>query len=204
MQTIEQLKARYNKERGEQDMLKKKISEYEDSIKRTQNYLTHVEEARQIVQQVAKITQEQIVVNISSIVCLALSTVFDDPYKFGVEFVTRRNKTECDMFFLRGENRLDDLEDESGGGTVDIAAFGLRCASLVMEEPQKRNVLILDEPFPHLRGEDNQKRTSEMVKRISNDLGIQMIIVGDVNFSISADKIIHIKKINDNVKVEVC
>jgi ABC-type cobalamin/Fe3+-siderophores transport system ATPase subunit len=79
--------------------------------------------------------------------------------------------------------------DASGVGAVDIAAFALRIALWSLESEQKRNLFLLDEPFKHLRGLDNQKRTSTMVKTLSKKLSFQIIMVADVNFIIEADKI---------------
>lgn len=200
---LDDLKKRLYKLKGERDILQRDYEGTVARIKDLSELLDDIEEARKIVQEVAKMTQEQLEVNISSIVCLALSTVFVDPYKFGMKFVLRRNKTECDLYFERNGNILEDLEEASGVGAIDIAAFGLRCALLNMEDPPKRKFLALDEPFKHLRGEGNHQRASEMITRISRDLGIQMVIVADVGFSVKSDRTFTFTKVGDNVKIDV-
>ena len=203
MQTVEQLKSKLLKLRGEQAILLRESQGNTAKITDLSSYLIDTAEARKIVQEVARLTQQQLEINISSIVSLALSTVFDDPYKFGVEFVLRRNKTECDLYFDSDGNRLEDMEEEAGIGAVDVGAFGLRCALLNMQDPPKRKFLALDEPFKHLRGEERQRRAGEMLKRISKDLGIQMLIVADVHFSMEADKRFHLTKTKKGVIVNV-
>ena len=66
--------------------------------------------------------------------------------------------------------------DASGGGAVDVAAFGLRIASWVMQQPHTRNVIVLDEPLRFL-SKDRQSKASEIIKELSNKLNLQFIIV---------------------------
>jgi len=123
-------------------------------------------------------TQQQLSFHISDITSLALEAVFSYPYKLIVEFIQRRNKTECDLYFDRDGNRMEPLL-ASGGGAVDVAAFALRIASWSMQRPKSRNVIILDEPFKHLKGVRENILVLDMVKEISNKLGVQIIMVSD-------------------------
>ena len=118
-----------------------------------------------------------------------MEAVFDNPYKLVVEFVQRRNKTECDLFFERSGNRIDPISS-SGGGAVDVAAFALRIASWSMQAPKSRNTIILDEPFKHLRGKAENERVLQMIKEISLKLIIQIIMIGDEK--VSKDTILNI------------
>ena len=103
--------------------------------------------------------------------------MFEDPYELVAEFVQRRNKTECDLFFTRDGHRMDPM-DSSGFGAVDVASLALRIAAWSMQIPRKRNVIILDEPFKFLDGKtDRIEKASQMIKELSDKLGIQFIIV---------------------------
>jgi DNA repair exonuclease SbcCD ATPase subunit len=116
-------------------------------------------------------------VHISDVTSLALESVFEDPYELVAEFVQRRNKTECDLYFVRDGKRLDPM-DSSGYGAVDVASLALRIAAWSMRVPKTRNVIILDEPFKFLDGRtDRIARASQMLKELSDRLGIQFIIV---------------------------
>ena len=140
-------------------------------------------------------TQQQLSFHISDIASLALDAVFDDPYELLAEFVQRRNKTECDLFFVRDNERMDPLS-ASGGGAVDVAAFALRIASWSMQRPKSRSTIILDEPMRFL-SVDHQEKASAMIKQISERLGIQFIIIThEPTLALAADKVfeIHIKK----------
>ena len=120
-------------------------------------------------------TQQTLQFHISDITSLALEAVFPDPYALQVEFIQRRNKTECDLYFVRDGEKVDPLS-ASGGGAVDVAAFALRIASWSMTKPRTRNVIILDEPLRFLSA-NLQERASSMIKELSDKLGIQFIVV---------------------------
>lgn len=136
------------------------------------------DEARAIIQAVAKTTQQSLEFHVSEVVSLALAAVFDRPYALRLEFVARRNKTEADIFFERDGERVKPV-DASGGGAVDVAALGLRVAVWSLRRPRSRATLVLDEPFKHLKGSDANLRVLRMVKELSTKMGVQFIMVSD-------------------------
>ena len=146
------------------------------------------EQAREIIREVGLKTQQQLQYHISDITSLALEAVFPDPYRLVVDFVERRNKTECDLWFERDGERIDPIS-ASGGGAVDVASFALRIASWSMQRPKTRPVMILDEPMRFL-SVDHQERASEMIKEVSDKLGIQFIIIThEPTLAAAADKV---------------
>lgn len=136
------------------------------------------EQAREVIRTVGMETMQQLQYHIGDITSLALEAVFDNPYTLSVEFIQRRNKTECDLTFERGGNKIKPV-DASGLGAVDVAAFALRIASWSMMRPRTRNTIILDEPFKHLKGAEANLRVLEMLNEVSRKLGIQFICVSD-------------------------
>lgn len=131
--------------------------------------------AQKVIQDVAQMTQKQLEYHVSELVTLALSGVFENPYDLIVDFVQKRNKTEAELLFEREGERVSPL-DASGGGAVDVAAFALRVSLWSLRSKKTRRTLILDEPFKHLSSE-LQPRAGEMLKEISQKLGIQIIMV---------------------------
>jgi len=144
----------------------KKISDLE-------NTLSDTEKAREIILLVGRDTQQMLEIKVSGLVTLALEAVFPDPYEFKVVFEERRNSTEADLFFCKNDDLFKPL-DSSGGGAIDIASFALRVSDWKLRGT--RNVLIMDEPFRNLSA-DLQPKASEMLHRISSDLGLQIIMV---------------------------
>lgn len=128
------------------------------------------------IQQVARDTQGQLRVRLENIVQTALDVVFPDSYTFKVEFVPRRGRTEVDMWLDKDGTRMDPL-DSNGGGVVDVISLALRVCCLTLSSYDR--VLLLDEPFPRIRGLARQ-RLGELVTMISRELGIQVICVADV------------------------
>ena len=150
------------------------------------------EKAKEVLNEVSSKTQQQLSFHISDVTSMAEEAVFDDPYELVMDFIQRRDKTECDILFKRGEELIKPL-DASGFGTVDIASFALRIAAWSMNTPRTRNTIILDEPFGWLSN-DMQERASEMIKEIADKLQIQFIIIThDSSLSSYADRIFEVK-----------
>lgn len=189
---IQQYRNALEQEKGKLSQVKSDIVRTKENLKRVDKSLKKHEQALELVRSVSIKTQKQLQFHISDVTSMAMEAVFPDPYKLVVEFVLRRNKTECDLFFERNGVRMDPL-DASGGGAVDIAAFALRIASWSMQAPKFRNTIILDEPFGWL-SDDMQERASEMLQQISQKMGIQFIIVTHENaLTPFADKIFETK-----------
>lgn len=171
------IEIRNNLERrkGQKQQIESSIEKLLKLNKDTKRKLLRHEEAREIIRSVGMKTQQQLSFHISDITSLAMDAVFKKPYQLQVDFIQRRNKTECDLSFERDGVKIDPLS-ASGGGAVDVASFALRIASWSMMSPRSRNTIILDEPLRFLSG-DNQERASAMIKEISQKLGIQFIII---------------------------
>ena len=180
--TLQNLRQKLEQQKGQAFQIEKSLSTLQDELREKKRSLTRHEQAREVIREVALKTQEKLQFHISDITSLALEAVFHEPYKLEVEFVQRRNKTECDLYFVRHGEKMDPLS-ASGGGAVDVAAFALRIASWSMARPRTRNIMILDEPFKHLKGEVENRKVLDMVKKISSKLEMQIIMVSDERIS---------------------
>jgi|HubBroStandDraft_3_1064219.scaffolds.fasta_scaffold331886_2 DNA repair exonuclease SbcCD ATPase subunit len=135
-----------------------------------------LEEATAVAQQVAQEVQRSAHEQIAGIVTSALEAVFvEDPYTFRILFERQRSRTEARLVFERRGLQVDPLS-AAGGGVVDVAAFALRVACLVLARKRQRQLLVLDEPFrfvsPHLRG-----RVRALLEGLARDLGVQILQV---------------------------
>ena len=163
------------KRKGQREQIQNTIQVLKQQIKKLKQDLSQNEKAREIIREVGLATQKQLQFRISDITSLALEAVFSDPYTLEVDFVERRNRTECDLFFGRNGEKINPLA-ASGGGAVDVASFALRVASWTMALPHSRNTLVLDEPFRYLSAE-LLSRAGEMLKKISEELQLQILLV---------------------------
>jgi DNA repair exonuclease SbcCD ATPase subunit len=179
--TIQDLRYRLEQKKGEKSQVLRTITKLEEDIEEGQKSVRSHEKAKKIIQEVALKTQQQLSYNISGIASMALETVFDTPYELHLEFVERRSKTECDIYFIRDKVKIDPFS--GGGGAIDVASFALRIALWSMQQPKTRPTLILDEPFKHLKGEVTNRKVLEMVNKISKKLNIQIIMVSDERVS---------------------
>ena len=172
---IKNLRQQVERQQGKRTLVEDSIKRLRTEAKLKGRELRQHEQAREVIRTVGIETQKQLQYHISDITSLALESVFNDPYKLEVEFVQRRNKTECDIHFVRDGQRVDPLT-ASGGGAVDVAAFALRIASWSMETPKSRNLIILDEPMRFV-SHHYQEKASMMIKEVSKKLGLQFIII---------------------------
>jgi len=186
---VKEYRTRYNKAIGQRDLLVKQLTDTETSLINAELHLENCQKVRSYVQIVAEQTQKKIEYHISNLVSMALSSVFPDPYEFILRFVQRRNKTEADLIFMKDGNEGDPM-DVSGGGALDVASFALRAAAWSIKPSRK--VLFLDEPGKFI-SRNLQEKFGEMLKMISNKLGIQLIVISHIPEIINnADKVFNI------------
>lgn len=137
-----------------------------------------------VIQDVAQSIQTKLETQITTLVNMAILAVFDDAPKFKMEIVVRRNKTECDLLFVEGNNK-DKPVDSSGGGLLDVVSFALRV--VVLSFTNLDRVLIIDEPFKFLSVNKSNK-VAHMLAEISKTLGVQIIMVSHMeDINITAD-----------------
>lgn len=192
-----------NQKKGEKNILERELSKAKSQKLEAEKSLKRHERALAIVKEVGLKTQQQLQYHIGDIASLALESVFyDNAYQLEVEFVDRRGKTECDIFFTRDGQRMDPQSD-SGGGAVDVASFALRIASWSMTNPKLRNTIILDEPMRFLSS-DLQPQASKMIKQLSEKLGLQFIIVThEDELAQEADRVFKVTQPNKKSKVVI-
>lgn len=207
MNRIEEMKSNIERQKGRQELRTLTIEKKKGTIESLKRSLRYAEQAQQIIQAVSQLTQETLEYRVSEIVTMALSGVFEDPYELIVEFVPKRGKTEANIIFQRNEEDIDPMTS-SGGGAIDVASFGLRIAMWKLKKPQSRGCFLLDEPFKHLKGLEDNERALQMVEQISQKLQIQIIMVGDERapremIISSADRIIEVKRNKTSSQVEI-
>ena len=131
-------------------------------------------EATRIVQEIAETIQREAHSRISQVVSRCLSAVFDEPYEFEIVFEQKRGRTEADLRFVRGGMVVD--YRCIGGGVVDVAAFALRLAALLLTKPALRRLLILDEPMRCV-SKHYVPKMRELFLVLAEEMGVQFIIV---------------------------
>jgi hypothetical protein len=83
----------------------------------------------------------------------------------------------------------------TGGGVLDITCFALRIAFWSLRK--NRNTIVIDEPFRNLHGVKELEKCSDMVKMLSDKLGLQFLMVSDVELvNKAADRIFNVDLVN--------
>lgn len=153
-------------------------------------HLKAMEGLKAVIQQTAKETQDKLRLRFEAIVQACLDAVFPGSYKFMMEFISRRGQVEVDMWLDKDGTRMDPM-DSNGGGVVDVMSIALRLCCLTLST--RSRVLLLDEPFGHLRG-NARERLGELLAIISEKLNVQILMVGDVAGNIVVGKEFHVFK----------
>jgi DNA repair exonuclease SbcCD ATPase subunit len=183
----------------EREILQRQIEEDQNRIKQAEKDLQDGIDGRAWIQKIVQYTQSKVSKSVGSLVSQALSSVFDDPYEFKVNFESRRNKTECDLLFSRDGIDFDPM-DSSGGGAVDVASFALRLTFWALNS-NLRSVLLLDEPFRFV-SQDLRPYCSEMLKMMSQKTNTQIVMVTHLQELLSsANKIFNVEFSNGKTKV---
>lgn len=158
----------------------KAVKDLTRTLDKTQKQEQATQQAQQIVQDIAATIQQRVHQQIAQVVTRCLNAVFDDPYEFKINFVQKRGRTEAELTFVRNNQLLTDPLNEVGGGVIDVAAFALRIAVILLSRPPIRRVLFLDEPFSMIRGEQNKQQTRQMLLALAEKERFQFILNTDI------------------------
>lgn len=200
--TAKQFRNKLEQKKGQLFQINSSIDKSESEIFELDKYIEDIERARLIIQNTAKETQNQLTYRISNLITTCLESIFPDPYEFDLDFVIRRNKTEADMNFVKGEDKFHPMT-ASGGGVVDLVSFILRPICYSLQNPKSRNAIIYDEPLKFL-SKDLLEKANEMIQMLSEKLGLQMIIVTHLT-ELEGDRVFNVlKQRNGESKIIYC
>lgn len=177
MNNIEQLKTKFIGFKSELKLTLNSLDEKEKNFISIRDYNDNLVKARIIISEAGKFTQTYLKEYIEEMVTTALQAVFEEEYRFIVDFDIKRNRPEAKISLkIHGEEV--DPKDSVGGGVLDVASFALRIVLYSIQNPKSNNVIILDEPLKFLHGK--MENAMKMIKDLSKKLGIQFIIVSQI------------------------
>lgn len=169
------LKKRVARKQADWNLIRRKVAEDKDLLAVAEARVVDITEAQEFTQTIAQEIQQKAHARIAAVVSQCLEAVFDEPYAFKIHFEQKRGRTEASLVFERNGMEVDPLT-ASGGGVVDVAAFALRLSCLMLSRPPMRRLVVLDEPFKFV-SEEFRGRVREMLNRLSQELGVQIIML---------------------------
>jgi len=180
-----------DKVKQERALVLRQIKDETAQLEHYKQVYSNAEEGQQLLQTAAQAVQQQAHKKIAAVVTRCLETVFDEPYEFKIHFERKRGRTEARLVFERDGYEIDPIT-ASGGGVIDVAAFALRLACLILNKPRLRKVMLLDEPFKFVSAEYIHN-VRHLLEGLSKDFKVQFIIVTHIE-GLKTGKIIRIGK----------
>ena len=185
------MRQRINETLSNRRQLMSDLSASTESLGQTEALIKENLEQREIARKAAGLVQDNLAAKLSGIVTKAISTVFEEPIEFVVQFVERRGVSECDLSLKIGEDYYDIL-NEQGGGVADVCSMCLQMAFIMMS--QVNRVLVIDEPARHM-DVVAQERFIAVLKQLCQELKFTIIMVTHSQaFSDNADKVFTVIK----------
>lgn len=189
------MRSRLNELKAERNVLSWDIENIKSKIRESDKEKESAEEAHAILIQATNLTQKNIGDFFSELVNHAFSMIWEDPYSFLLDFVERRNRIECDIWFVRNGKKRRPMYS-TGGGTKDVASFILRLAYARLEGTSP--ILVLDEPLKNLDS-NRLPLAIEMMKFLSAKFGIQIVMNTHIDqIAEQADKTFDIDALTKN------
>ena len=174
-----ELRGRHNTLSAQRRLVACRRSDAQGRLDAARLQQTDIDAVQRTLQYVAARVQAGFGDYVGGLVTKALHHVFAERRKdiFCVRFRENRGKTECPLL-IRTENGEEAHPFHcAGGGVWDVLAFALRCAMLVLEQPQPSRLLFLDEPFKFLHGSESRRLALRMMYNTFKALSIQAVVV---------------------------
>jgi len=177
MRSVKEMRRVLDRQTGKIEEKKEKLARDSRKLRRLKKELLTSKKAQVIIHEASKATQERLKIRLSDIVSMGMGSVFDHPYELGVDLKTSRGRVEAFLSFERDGHSFKKPASSVGLGAVDVAAANLRMTAWALSNPRPRNVIIMDEPFKHLKGREYPAKAAEMLREVSSKLGLQIIMV---------------------------
>ena len=189
----------------QEDLVRRSLIQ-KNIVQGLQKFVDEIEQAAEVIRNIAKKTKQQVSFQIGEAGSLMLQSVFDPAPEIDIEFDIKHNQTACTISFKKG-NELYSPMDEDGFGKADIAGIGLRIAVWSLPAHRSRPIMILDEVCSHLKGHEANVFAIKAIKKLSEKLGIQIIMISDERVPFEdiqggADTIFKVSMIDGESKME--
>lgn len=179
---------------GQRDLLSSNLVKYEQERAQLSELQGEIDQSIAILTKLAELKRKDLEERVENILTYALTSVFEQPYKFKIYSTLRGNQIRME-FKIEKNGAETDIIDGQGGGIVDVVSFVLRVVNLLLYKPNVRKLVILDEFGKHISRE-YLPNVAALIKELAEKTQIQFLIVthaseliecGDVTYHTSLD-----------------
>lgn len=182
------------------------LEKAEERLKKAQIDMNALDRIRKVMLDVGIAVQGQVKEYLEAVVTSALQTVYQEPFEFKVDFGIKWDQPVAELTVIDPDSGepVSIRDDQTGGGVADVCSFALLMACWALEpEGTFIPLMILDEPFKFLDA-TNMPRAAQLVKELSIEMGLQIIMVSHNEILIQAgDKVFHVRKRRGVARVKV-
>jgi len=143
---------------------------------------------------IQEVTQQQVKEGFNKLITYILQYIFEQDYKFELEFGRRGNLQECNFKVISPDGvEITDTLEALGGGILDVLSFGLRLVLMELIKPRYEGFICLDESFKHV-SINYLPKISALLKETNKRFNKQIIMTTHQELlKFAADNIIEIK-----------
>lgn len=179
--TISQIASAINKAKAERAGFVTAAEIFGDRVRDLTEEMDALDQAGKQIRDLALACQASCAHSISNIVTRCLDAVFscdgkENRYTFDIEFIEKRGQTEANCTLRDADGNTYYPLVSTGGGVLDIVAFGLRLACMMLQRPRPANILIMDEPFRYL-SKTYREPLMQLLETLAIETGTQFIMV---------------------------
>jgi DNA repair exonuclease SbcCD ATPase subunit len=174
---VKSLGAEISELEGQRTILAKQLTTSEAAIIQFAETIKLDEKSIEVLALVQRATRDKIKESFEQMVTFALQSIYQQDYKFRLDFDTRGNLGEMN-FQIKPPDCEDylDLKDCTAGGSYDIVALALRFILIQVLRPKIEGFIMLDEPTKQLSKEYRENELN-FYKYIADKLGRQLIVI---------------------------
>ena len=178
MKNLTEIKSKYLFYQKQKQQAEKELLQTEEDLKKSQQHMENLLKARELISAEAEATQKAFQQRINSLVTMVIRSVFvEREIDFKLSIERKKNRLEVKPMLIENGIEYDDIGYDFGGSMIDLISFALRVVLWSMQKPKSRAIFILDEPFKQIGKGVMLERAGQMVKELSEKLGLQIILV---------------------------
>lgn len=171
------LNIEFNQLKGQLDAFRDEIKSLENDKEKLDEEIVDYNDISDIFRQLSVELKSDLKDLIEGLTTKALQSIWQDKeIEFKLKFEEKRNQIETNFVIQEGEYKSENILQENGGGVADVVSFMIRIVIHQFYTPDLPNILILDEPFKHVSGEDYLNRLGEFIKELSREMDFQFFI----------------------------